>query len=56
MSFVYIKLSIKKILCIYELLAIVFVYVELSTEKLCIYVVFNAVCISKVFKKIVYMN
>ena len=57
MSFVYIKLSIKKTLSIYELMAIVIVYVELSTQKLCIYVVCNAVYICKVFsKKIVYMN
>ena len=56
MSFVYIKLSITKTLCICELLAMVIVFVELSTQNICIYVVGNAICICKLFsKKIVYM-
>ena len=51
MSFVYIKLSITKTLCIYELLAMVIVFLELSKQNICIYVVGNAKGICKLFSK-----
>ena len=44
-------MSKTKTLCICELLAMVIVFVELSTQNICIYVVGNAKCVCKPFSK-----
>ena len=51
MSFVYIKVSAQKNLCKNELLAMVFLCVELSTQTLCIQTVGGAACICQIFRK-----
>ena len=55
MSFVYIKVSTQKNLSVNEILAMVIVFVKLSTQKLCIETVGSAVCICQIFRKKLYI-
>ena len=51
MSFVYVKVSTQKNLSINKILAMVIVYIKMSTQNFCIETVRSAVCICQIFRK-----